>query len=87
VEIVDLDLLFQSPQKDARIIGGMEEEALEDQQWRSISSSRTLKHLGKKTPFIALKDIYQFGQCSGTSVPILVQLDLGLTSRGKTSCV
>jgi len=27
VEIVDLDLLFQSPQKDARIIGGMGEEA------------------------------------------------------------
>jgi hypothetical protein len=26
VEIVDLDLLFQIPQKDARIIGGMEEE-------------------------------------------------------------
>jgi len=25
--IVDLDLLFQSPQKDARIIGGMGEEA------------------------------------------------------------
>jgi hypothetical protein len=28
VEIVDLDLLFQSPQKDARIIGGMEEEKI-----------------------------------------------------------
>jgi len=27
VEVVDLDLLFQSPQKDARIIGGMGEEA------------------------------------------------------------
>jgi hypothetical protein len=26
VEIVYLDLLFQIPQKDARIIGGMEEE-------------------------------------------------------------
>jgi hypothetical protein len=26
VEIVDLDLLFQIPQKYARIIGGMEEE-------------------------------------------------------------
>jgi hypothetical protein len=26
VEIVDLDLLFQIPQKDARIIGGMDEE-------------------------------------------------------------
>jgi hypothetical protein len=26
VEIVDLDLLFQSPKKDARIIKGMEEE-------------------------------------------------------------
>jgi hypothetical protein len=26
VEIVDLDLLFQIPQKDARIIGEMEEE-------------------------------------------------------------
>jgi hypothetical protein len=32
VEIVDLDLLFQIPQKDARIKGGMgEEESL----WRS----------------------------------------------------
>jgi hypothetical protein len=28
VEIVDLDLLFQCPQKDARIIGGMEEEKI-----------------------------------------------------------
>ena len=27
VGIVDLDLLFKSPQKDARIIGGMGEEA------------------------------------------------------------
>ena len=27
VEVVDLDLLFQSPKKDARIIGGMGEEA------------------------------------------------------------
>jgi hypothetical protein len=27
VGIVDLDLLFQIPQKDARIIGGMGEEA------------------------------------------------------------
>jgi hypothetical protein len=26
VEIVDLDLLFQNPQKDARIIGEMDEE-------------------------------------------------------------
>jgi hypothetical protein len=25
-KIIDLDLLFQSPQKDARIIGGMEVE-------------------------------------------------------------
>ena len=25
--VVDLDLLFQSPQRDARIIGGMREEA------------------------------------------------------------
>jgi hypothetical protein len=28
VEIVDLDLLFEIPQKDARIIGGMEEEEI-----------------------------------------------------------
>jgi hypothetical protein len=28
VEIVDLDLLFLSPQKDARIIGGMGEEEI-----------------------------------------------------------
>jgi hypothetical protein len=28
VEIVDLDLIFQSPQKDARIIGGMEDEEI-----------------------------------------------------------
>ena len=27
VGIVDLDLLFKSPQKDARLIGGMGEEA------------------------------------------------------------
>jgi hypothetical protein len=28
VEIVDLELLFQRPQKDARIIGGMEDEKI-----------------------------------------------------------
>jgi hypothetical protein len=27
VEVVDLNLLFQSPQNDARIVGGMGEEA------------------------------------------------------------
>jgi hypothetical protein len=27
VVIIDIDLLFQSPQKDARILGGMRKEA------------------------------------------------------------
>jgi hypothetical protein len=40
-----------------RIIGGKREEASsEGQQWRYILCSRTLKHLGKKTPFIVLKE-------------------------------
>jgi hypothetical protein len=57
VEIVDQDLLSQIPQKDEE---SLEErgrrKAQEGQQWRCISCSRTLKHLRKKTPFIALKE-------------------------------
>jgi hypothetical protein len=34
VEIVDIDLLFQIPQEDARIMGGIErKQAFEVQQW------------------------------------------------------
>jgi hypothetical protein len=55
VEIVDLDLLFQSPQKDARIIGGMEEE--ESSSWLTMEVNIVAKSLdkllGKKAPFIA----------------------------------
>jgi hypothetical protein len=49
---VDLDLLFQIPQKDARIIGGKGEEASFSRSTMVGNfCSRTLVHLGKKTPF------------------------------------
>jgi hypothetical protein len=51
VEIVDLDLLVQSPQIYARIIGGMEEKTLEGQQWRSILCSRIFQPVGEEGPF------------------------------------
>jgi hypothetical protein len=53
--VVDLDLLFQIPQKDARIIGGKGEEAsfLQEQQWRRERVKKPGKPLGKKPLFIA----------------------------------
>jgi hypothetical protein len=51
MEIVDLDLLFQSPQIYARIIGRMEEKTLEGQQWRSILCSRIFQPVGEEGPF------------------------------------
>jgi hypothetical protein len=57
VEIVDQDLLSQIPQKDARIIGGKrEEESSRGLTMEVYFVSRTLKYLGKKTPFIVLKE-------------------------------
>jgi hypothetical protein len=55
VEIVDLDLLFQSPQKDARIIGGMEEEESSSRLTMEVNIvAKSLdKLLGKQAPFIA----------------------------------
>ena len=50
MDVVDLDLLFQSPQKDARIIGGMGEEA--SSSGSTIVGENVLKNpkklLGKK---------------------------------------
>jgi hypothetical protein len=57
-----------------KIIGGNREEARVNSGGRK--SSRTLKYLGKKTSFIALKTI-RLGSFSGTSVQIPVNLDLG----------
>jgi hypothetical protein len=53
-KIIDLDFLFQSPQKDARIIGGMEVQESSCMSTMEINfelySHR--KSLGKKAPFI-----------------------------------
>jgi hypothetical protein len=54
VEIVDQDLLFQSPQKYAIIIGGMEEEGSSRSPTMEVNFE--LKN-PKKTHFIALKEI------------------------------
>ena len=45
VQVVDLDLLFQSPQKDARIIGGKGEEA--SSRGSTMVVKNMLKNLGK----------------------------------------
>jgi hypothetical protein len=53
VENVDLDLLFQIPQKDARIVGGKGERA--SSRGSTMGGFRglgTLETLGKKPPFI-----------------------------------
>jgi hypothetical protein len=49
VGIVDLDLLFQSPQKDARIIGGKGEEASSRGSTMEVNFvvKNTLKRWGK----------------------------------------
>ena len=48
--IVDLDLLFQSPQKDARIIGGKGEEAISRDSIMKVNFvlKNPRKLLGKK---------------------------------------
>jgi hypothetical protein len=54
VEIVDLNLFFQISKKMQESYEILEEEEIsQGQQWRCISSSRTLANLGKKTPYIA----------------------------------
>jgi hypothetical protein len=49
VGIVDIDLLFQTPQEDARIIGGKGEEA---SSRGSTMCSRTLENCLERSPFI-----------------------------------
>ena len=50
--IVDLDLLFQSPKKDARIIGGKgEEESSKGLTMEVKNVLKILRTLGKKAPF------------------------------------
>ena len=52
MEVVDLDLLFQSPQKDAIIIGGVGEEA-SSRRSKMVGENKLKnprKPLGKKPP-------------------------------------
>ena len=52
VGIVDLDLLFQSPQKDARIIGGMgEESSFSRSAMECIFVLKSLGNIGEEDPF------------------------------------
>jgi hypothetical protein len=51
--VVDLDLLFQIPQKDARIIGGMEEEASFSRSLMGgIFVLKNLGSLGEEDPLL-----------------------------------
>ena len=67
VGIVDLDLLFQIPQKDARIIGGKGEGAssrettMEERE--SLRNPRTTrKPVGEEAPFIGNPKYGRLGQ-------------------------
>jgi hypothetical protein len=62
VKIIDLDLLFQIPQKEARIIEGNGEEA--SSRGSTMEVREMLKNdpeltntVGKETPFIANRNI------------------------------
>ena len=67
--IVDLDLLFQSPQKDARIIGGKGEEASSRGSTMEVNFvvKNTLKRWGR-TPFYSGKQIWPLEEICANSV-------------------
>jgi hypothetical protein len=61
VEIVDLDLLFQIPQKYARIVGEKGEEASSRYSTMEVREMlknilETLKTIGEEAPFIATQN-------------------------------
>jgi hypothetical protein len=74
VEIVDLDLLFQIPQKYTRIIGGKREEASSREATMEVENmlKNTQEHtqtVGEEAPFIA----NQIGPSGATLGQILVK--------------
>jgi hypothetical protein len=56
---IDLDLLSLFPQKDARIMGGMEEEgqALQSQQWRREKPKTWLFQGGRRGIYTPLRNL------------------------------
>ena len=68
VEIVDLDLLFKSPQKDARIIGGKGEEASSRESTMEVNFMlKNLKNCWGRSPFYRQNEIWPLGGKTGHS--------------------